>query len=168
MLILGLDPGSRHTGYGLLEVRGSRLHLLEQGTFSPPAREPVPARLAFLGQAVGDLLERTHPEVAALETPFFGLNVKSLIVLAQARGALLAEIARRQIEVLEYSPAEIKSALTGNGRAQKAQVARMVGLLLGRDGARWTSDASDALAVAICCARRYRLDRITAFQVGRK
>lgn len=168
MLILGLDPGSRHTGYGLLETRGSRLVFVEQGTLSPPSKAAVPARLAFLGTGVAKLLDRTRPAVAALETPFYGLNVKSLIVLAQARGALLAEVARREVEVLEYSPAEIKSALTGSGRAPKAQVARMVGLLLGQNEAEWSEDASDALAVAICCSRRYRLDRLTVFQGRRK
>lgn len=168
MLILGLDPGSRHTGYGLVEARGSRLILHEQGTLSPPSKAPVPARLAFLGDGLAELLDRLAPAVAAFETPFYGLNVKSLIVLAQARGALLAQVARREIEVLEYSPAEIKSALTGSGRAPKAQVARMAGLVLGQNEAGWSEDASDALAVAICCARRYRLDRIAAFHGGRK
>ena len=167
-MILGLDPGSRKTGYGLLEARGSRLALLHQGTLSPPAKSSVPARLAYLNQGLRDLLEANEPDLAALETPFYGLNVKSLIVLSQARGALLAEVARRQIEIHEYSPAEVKSAVTGSGRAAKAQVARMVGLLLGRDPSSWSADASDAMAVAICCARRYRLDRLAVFQGGRK
>lgn len=168
MKILGLDPGSRRTGYGLIETRGSRLVLLDQGTISVPAKNPVPARLAALSRGIEELLASHEPEVAALETPFHGLNVKSLIVLSAARGVLLAEIAKGAIEILEYSPAEVKVAVSGSGRAPKAQVARMVGVLLGQDTASWSEDASDAVALAICCARRYRLDRLTAFQGRRK
>ena len=87
MKILGLDPGSRRTGYGLIDTQGSRLLMLDQGTLSAPSKNPVPERLAKLSQGLEELLDRHQPEVAALETPFYGLNVKSLIVLAQARGA---------------------------------------------------------------------------------
>ncbi len=168
MLILGIDPGSHKTGYGLVESRGSRLVLIEQGILRAPTKASVPARLAYLNRGLSEVLDRNTPDLASLETPFYGLNVKSLIVLCQARGALLVEIARRQIEILDYSPAEVKSAVTGNGRATKAQVARMVGLLVGQDPTSWSTDASDAMAVAICCARRYRLDRLALLQKPRK
>jgi crossover junction endodeoxyribonuclease RuvC len=88
------------------------------------------------------------------------MNAHSLIVLAQARGALLAVLAGRGVEICEYSPAEVKSAVTGNGRADKEQVARMVRLLLAARGDGWASDATDALALAICCAQRLKLDRL--------
>lgn len=88
------------------------------------------------------------------------MNARSLIVLAQARGALLAALAGNGLEVREYSPAEVKSAVTGNGRADKEQVARMVRLLLANAGEGWASDATDALALALCCAQRLRLDRL--------
>lgn len=158
MLILGLDPGSRHTGFGLLLVEGSRLRAVEQGRLSPPAALAVPQRLGFLAEALAEVFARHQPERVAVETAFHGPSTRSLIVLAQARGALVAEAARRGLEVCEYSPAEVKSAVTGSGRAPKEQVARMVGILLGADSGGWAQDATDALAVAICCARRYRMD----------
>jgi crossover junction endodeoxyribonuclease RuvC len=98
--------------------------------------------------------------LAVLESPFHGMNSRSLIVLAQARGALLATLAGRGLEIREYTPAEVKSAVTGNGRADKEQVARMVRLILGVSGPAWPADATDALAVALCCGQRLRLDRL--------
>lgn len=160
MLILGLDPGSLHTGYGVIEKQGSSLLAIEAGRFSCPRDLALPDRLAHLAGRLQELLARRPPDLAVLETPFHGMNVHSLIVLAQARGALLAVLAGRGIEIREFSPAEVKSAVTGNGRADKEQVARMVRLLLAARGEGWASDATDALAVAICCAQRLRLDRL--------
>jgi crossover junction endodeoxyribonuclease RuvC len=162
MLILGIDPGSLHTGYGLVEKRGSALTHLDAGRFSCPRDLDLPRRLAHLAGRLGELLDRCPPDLAVLETPFHGMNAHSLIVLAQARGALLAVLAGRGVEICEYSPAEVKSAVTGNGRADKEQVARMVRLLLAARGEGWSSDATDALALAICCAQRLKLDRLAA------
>jgi crossover junction endodeoxyribonuclease RuvC len=161
VLILGLDPGSIHTGYGVVEAHGTRLTLVEGGRISLPARQPLPARLAELARELAGLVDRLEPEVVVLETPFHGLNPRSLIVLAQARGALLSVVGGRRVEIREYSPAEIKSAVAGNGRADKQQVARMVRLLLRLEG-ELAPDATDALAVAICAAHRDRSDRISA------
>ena len=160
MLILGLDPGSLHTGYGLVERQGSALRAVEAGRISCPKAQAVPARLAHLSACLSELLDRCQPDLAVLETPFHGMNSKSLIVLAEARGVLLAVLAGRGLEIREYTPAEVKSAVTGNGRADKDQVARMVRLLLAARGEGWASDATDALAVALCCAQRLRLDRL--------
>jgi crossover junction endodeoxyribonuclease RuvC len=161
VLILGLDPGSLHTGYGLLEkAGGSSFQLVEAGRFSAPRDHALPARLARLVEGLQGLLGRHPPDLAVLESPFHGMNARSLIVLAQARGALLAALAGRGIEIREYTPAEVKSAVTGNGRADKEQVARMVRLLLGTAGPGWPADATDALAVALCCGQRLRLDRL--------
>ena len=160
MRILGLDPGSRHTGYGLIRRRPGGLELLEQGRLSPPRELDLPARLGWLGVALGESLERWRPEVAVLETPYLGLNPRSLVVLAQARGALLGALAGARVEVREYSPAEIKSAVTGSGRADKTQVARMVTLQLSGVPADATADATDALAVALCYTHRSRMERL--------
>ena len=160
MLILGLDPGSRHTGFALLESRGDQLDAVDFGRFSCPATQPVPRRLASLVEQLTDLLDRQPPQVAVLETPFHGLNSRSLVVLAEARGALLATLASRNIEITEYSPAEVKSAVAGNGRADKTQVARMVSVLLALDAGNLSSDASDALAIAICYAHRSRFEKL--------
>jgi len=160
MLILGLDPGSLHTGYGVVERRGSALAALDLGRFSCSRSLPLPDRLAHLAGCLVGLLDRWRPDTVALETPFHGLNSRSLIVLAEARGALLATLAGRGILLREYSPAEVKSAVTGNGRADKRQVAHMVKLLLALQGDGWASDATDALALAICAAQRARLDTL--------
>jgi crossover junction endodeoxyribonuclease RuvC len=160
VLILGLDPGSLHTGYGLVERHGSALRAVEAGRISCPKTQAVPGRLAHLSACLGELLDRCQPDLAVLETPFHGMNSRSLIVLAEARGVLLAVLAGRGLEIREYTPAEVKSAVTGNGRADKDQVARMVRLLLAARGEGWASDATDALAVALCCAQRLRLDRL--------
>ncbi len=167
MRILGLDPGSRHTGFGLIDRQGSRLRMVAQGRISIPGSSPLPARLAHLCSELRDILQRLEPEATVLETVFRGINPKSLIVLAQARGALLATLATAGHEVHEYSPAEVKTAVTGSGRADKQQVGRMVKLILGLGESRLTADASDALAVAICFALRFRLDRL-ADEKGRK
>ena len=162
MLILGLDPGSRHTGFALLEARGDHLEAVDFGRLSCPANHPVPRRLASLVEQLTELLDRQTPRVAVLETPFHGLNSRSLVVLAEARGALLATLASRDIEIAEYSPAEIKSTVGGSGRADKTQVARMVSILLALDRQKLSSDAADALAIAICYAHRNRFERLAS------
>ncbi len=159
MRILGIDPGSRHTGYGVVELHGDELEPLDWGRLSCPPREPVPQRLARLAAGLEELLGRWQPDAAVLETPFHGLNARSLVVLAQARGALLAVLAGRRVPIHEYSPAEVKSAVTGHGRADKRQMARMVGLQLALPEEAG-EDAADALALALCFARRRRLDRL--------
>lgn len=170
LVILGIDPGSRHTGWGIVERRGSRLSTLGHGRISLSTRAPLAERLVTLGDEMAALVHAHRPQVAALESLFHGVNPRSLIVLAQARGAILATLCRCGLEIHEYSPAEVKSAVTGNGRADKQQVAKMVGLLLGQQAGRVrraraaepkpSADATDALAVALCYGQRARLDRL--------
>ena len=160
MRVLGLDPGSRYTGWGILDRSGSRLEPVAHGRIALPQKKPLSVRFGILGREIASLLERWNPETAALESLFHGVNTRSLIVLAQARGALLGTLGAARIEVVEYSPTEIKSAVTGNGRADKEQVARMVAMILGLRDVRMSPDESDALAVAICFAQRVRLDRM--------
>jgi crossover junction endodeoxyribonuclease RuvC len=159
--VLGLDPGSRTTGWGCVAIEGSRCRLLACGCIEPPEKAPLPRRLADLVAGLAVVVERWRPDVAVLEEPFHGVNSRSLIVLAQARGALLAALAGRDLAIEEYSPAEVKSAVTGNGRAGKDQVARMVAMLLPGAG-QLTPDAADALAVALCFAARRPLQRAAA------
>lgn len=161
MLILGLDPGSLHTGYGLIECSSGSARTVAAGRWSAPAKVGVADRLRILADGLEELLERSRPDFAALEKPFHGVNARSVIVLAEARGALLLTLARGGLRVEEYSPAEVKSAVTGSGRADKMQVARMVGLLLGFAAGVFPADATDALAVALCSAQRQSLRRLT-------
>lgn len=170
MRILGLDPGSIATGYGLVDGEGPGLRLVEAGVLPCPRSAPLADRLARLAAGLAELIERAAPATVVLETPFHHRvhgNSRSLIVLAQARGALLSVAGGRGLEVREYSPAEVKSAVAGNGRAGKQEVARMVQLLLGVESA-LSADAADAVAVAICAAKRLRTDRISALHLGRK
>jgi crossover junction endodeoxyribonuclease RuvC len=113
-----------------------------------------------LSREIESLVRSRQPDVAVLEALYHGVNPRSLIVLAQARGALVATLALLGLEVHEYSPAEVKTAVTGSGRADKQQVGRMVKLILGLGAERLPADASDALAVAICYAQRLRMDRL--------
>ncbi len=163
MIVVGLDPGSRHTGFGVVEQDGSRIRQLDAGEFSLVREPSMPARLARLAQGLEAMLERWRPAAAVLETPFLGAgrrrNIRSLIVLAQARGTILSVLGRRDLLVCEYSPAEVKQAVCGNGRAEKVQVARMVDVLLGPAPSKRSADASDALAVALCYVQRRPLER---------
>lgn len=159
--ILGLDPGSRHTGFGVVDKIGSRLKPIRFGRFSTRPKDELAVRLAQIASNLETLLEELRPTHAALETPFQGLNPRSLIVLAQARGVLLATLAGRGITIREYSPTEVKSAVSGYGRASKAQVGQMVQKILALRSEVPNEDAADALAVAICCASRSRIDDLT-------
>ena len=159
MRILGLDPGSRHTGYGVIEKRGSKLTPLAHGRLSSK-NDALATRIVELTDGLEGLLTTWSPEVVALETLFQGLNPRSLIVLAQARGALLAVLARRDLPIVEYSPAEVKTAVTGYGRADKEQVIRMVRMILSIRDSPLPADAADALAIAACCAQRHRFDSL--------
>lgn len=159
MIILGIDPGSRHTGYGLIEQRKSGWRVRACGRLSVPPASPMAERLLRLSAELAALVEREHPDVAALEKPFHGVNARSGLVLAEARGALLVVLARAGLAIEEYAPAEVKSAVAGHGRADKEQVARMVRLQLELVDTPLTSDASDALAVALCAAARLSWNR---------
>jgi crossover junction endodeoxyribonuclease RuvC len=158
LLVLGLDPGSQHTGWAFVERRGSTLVALDFGRISCARQAPLQDRLAHLTLELRGLLTARRPDRAALETPFHGPSVRSLIVLAQARGALLSVLGEAGVETAELSPAEVKVAVTGSGRADKTQVARMVRLLLALSLEPLAKDTTDALAVAICCVQRQRLD----------
>lgn len=153
-LVLGLDPGSRHTGYGLIQTgdRG-RAALVACGRLSPPPAWPLPRRLALLHQGLTGLMSGHRPEAVAVESLFTGRNVRSAMVLAQARGVALLAAAQGGAEVFEYAPRDIKNAVTGYGQAGKDQVAFMVAELLNHSEP-LSPDAADALAVALCHAGR--------------
>lgn len=150
--VLGLDPGSRHAGYGLVERTGGRVRSLDCGRLSPDPTLSQAERLAALAAGLEALVARLRPDCAAVERVFHGVNSRSLIVLAEARGALLAVLGRHGLPVVELTPSEVKSAVAGSGRADKRQVARMVALQLGLADSALPADATDALAVALCHA----------------
>jgi crossover junction endodeoxyribonuclease RuvC len=153
MRILGIDPGSITTGFGVIDSERGRLQLVEQGSVSTRRGADLPERLAVIHEMVAAVIRRTSPEAVAVEAPFAGQNVKSLIQLAHARGVILLAAQEAGLAVYEYSPRSVKSAVVGFGGAEKEQVAKMVRLLLPACAPlKMSVDASDALAIAICHA----------------
>jgi crossover junction endodeoxyribonuclease RuvC len=147
--VLGLDPGSSHTGWGVVEFVGGSMAARAWGRLSPKSSGSLADRLREISEGLDRLLAEHRPDLVALERVFHGRNSRSLIVLAEARGALLVAIARRGTPLAEVAPAMVKSAVTGSGRSDKQQVSRMVRLQLGLGERTIAVDATDALAVAI-------------------
>jgi crossover junction endodeoxyribonuclease RuvC len=151
--ILGIDPGSICTGFGVIDYERGRLGLIEQGSIGTPRGAELSERLGIIHEGLRDVIGRTRPEAAAVETPFAGQNVKSLIQLAHARGVILLAVRSAAVDMYEYSPRSVKSAVVGYGGAEKEQVAKMVRMLLpGCASLKMSADAADALAIAICHA----------------
>src|SRR6266404_1173000 len=150
MRIIGVDPGSDTTGYGVIDSDGRHYDLVEYAGIRGPKHLNFAERLLAISRKLEEVIERLSPQACAVEDTFYEVNVKSALKLGQARGAVLVVAARAGVEVFEYSPLEIKSALVGYGRAEKQQVQEMVRVLLGLKTAPEPLDASDALAVAIC------------------
>jgi len=150
MKILGLDPGTIATGFGIVVFEGGRLTLECCGVWRPPAKMALAARLEFLSAAAFALIGQAGPTAVSVETVFAAKNIASALKLAHARGALMAAAARANLPVFEYEPRLVKKAIVGYGQAEKEQVRAMVLSLLARQRARIPLDAADALAVAIC------------------
>ena len=150
MKILGLDPGTAATGFGIVVFDSGRLLLERCGVWRPPAGETFAGRLDFLFGALERLIAEAAPAAVSVETVFAAANVASALKLAHARGVLLAAAARAKLPVYEYEPRLVKKALVGYGQAEKEQVRAMVLSLLARQRSRIPLDAADALAVAIC------------------
>ena len=150
MKVFGIDPGSERTGYGCIETDGSRHRLVVCGAVATPPRASFPEKLLAIHQALGRLLAEHKPACVAVENVFYAKNVRSALKLGHARGVALLAAVEGGYPLFEYTPAEIKRTVVGYGRAEKAQVAEMVRMLLGLDEAPTPHDASDALAVAIC------------------
>lgn len=150
MLVVGFDPGSAVTGFGVVNGRGSRLTHIEHGVIRTPAGEVMPERLRHLHTRALALIETHKPEAVAVERIYFKQNVSTGIQVAQARGVLLLAAAQTGCPVGEFSPTEMKTAVTGYGHADKAQLQEMVRRLLNLEAVPRPDDAADALALAIC------------------
>lgn len=148
--VIGVDPGSVTTGYGVIDSDGRRYELVEYAGIAGPKHLTFPERLLQISRTLEEVIARLSPHACAVEDTFYAVNVKSALKLGQARGAVLVAAARAGVEIFEYSALEIKSALVGYGRAEKHQVQEMVRVLLGMKDVPQPLDASDALAVAIC------------------
>ena len=150
MRIFGIDPGSERTGYGCVDTDGRHHRLVACGSISSPAGASFPDRLHRIHAGLATLLAEHRPDCVAVENIFHARNVRSALRLGHARGVALLAASEAAVAIVEYSPAEIKRAVVGFGRAEKQQVGQMVKLLLSLDAAPTPHDAADALAVAIC------------------
>lgn len=153
MRILGVDPGSVTTGYGVVDYERGRLALVDQGSIHTRRGAELSERLGVIHEGLCEVIARNKPLAIAVETPFAGQNVKSLIQLSHARGVILLAARGAALDIFEYAPRAVKSAVVGYGAAEKEQVAKMVRMLLpGLSMAKLGEDAADALAIAICHA----------------
>ncbi len=151
--ILGLDPGLRHTGWGMVAAVGNRLRYLAAGSIDPPATLPMAARLAALASGLRQVAATHHPDEASVEETFVNGNPRAALRLGQARGIALLVPAESGLPVAEYAANLIKKTVTGYGHANKQQVQTVLKLMLGGYDAALTADAADALAIAVCHAQ---------------
>ena len=159
MVILGLDPGTATTGYGVIRVLGNRFQMLEYGIISTPAKTPMEKRLEMIYDNLQELLQKWQPDQAAVEELFFNQNITTAITVGQARGVLLLCCAQNNVPLAEYTPLQVKQALVGYGRADKKQIQQMVKMFLNLADIPKPDDAADALAIAICHAHNYQTNQ---------
>jgi crossover junction endodeoxyribonuclease RuvC len=151
MTILGIDPGLANTGYGVIQIKGSKISHVAHDIISTDSHELIGNRLSTIFTGIKAAVELHHPDYAAVESLFFAKNASSAIPVAQARGVTLLALAQAGISTREFSPLQIKQMLTGHGRAEKKQVQELVRFLLSLSAPPKPDHASDALAAAICC-----------------
>lgn len=154
--ILGIDPGSRHCGYGLLELQGRKIVAAGADVIHVDEKKPLTERLCIIYGEMKRIIAEYNPQAAAVESIFFGKNVQSVFTLGHARGVILLALAEAKVIITEYSPREIKKAVVGNGNASKQQIRYMVSQLLPLTQTKLTADAADALAIALCHYNRNR------------
>jgi crossover junction endodeoxyribonuclease RuvC len=162
MIVLGIDPGTADTGYGVVQSEGSRLRALDGGVIRTRAGVALELRLAEIHARVAELLDRHQPECLAVEELYFGTNARTAFAVGQARGVILLAAGQRGLTARSYTPQQVKGAVCGHGRAGKEQVLRMVTRLLGLSEPPATDHAADALAVAVCDLNRAPLAKALA------
>ncbi len=149
-IILGIDPGTTVMGFGLIEVSGQSMRLIDMGVLKPGKVDDNYKKLRLIYNTVSGLVVKYQPDVFAIEAPFFGKNVQSMLKLGRAQGVAIAAAMRHGLAVTEYSPKKIKQSITGNGNSAKEQVLKMLQRMLSFSDDPQHLDASDALAVAVC------------------
>lgn len=155
-VILGIDPGTRITGYGIIRFNNPHMVALDFGCIRPPVKLSLHDKYLMIFNGVQELLDTFKPDVLAIETQYIGINPLSALKLGMARGAIIIAAKIRGIEVMEYSPSLAKKSITGSGRASKEQVQGMTQRLLSLDKVPTPEDAADALSIAICHAHRLK------------
>lgn len=157
MIILGIDPGYATVGFGVLETNGSKHRAIEYGVITTPKEQSLPERLAKISRGFNILIDRYNPDAIAIEELFFTNNQKTAILVAEARGAILLTVYEKCKNLYEYTPLQIKQAMTGYGKADKKQIQQMVKTYLNLTSIPKPDDAADALAVALTHAQTNRL-----------
>lgn len=154
MVIIGIDPGTLVCGFGVIKVVDNRYVPIDYGCIRPPQKQQLSKRYLIIHEGVEALIEAFSPDALVVETQYVKKNVQSAIKLGMARGAVVLASAKKGVPIFEYSPAEAKRAVVGNGQASKEQVQAMVGHLLSLESPPEPEDAADALALAICHSQR--------------
>ena len=148
--IIGVDPGISTTGYGVIESDGDAISMITWGAISPPSKKTIHVRLGVLYDGIKDIIDRYNPTEFAIEEAFYRNNVKTVLVLGQARGVVMLAAAHQGLPCYEYSPRKIKMSVVGNGNASKEQVQYMVASILEMEKTPKKHDVTDALATALC------------------
>lgn len=157
MIILGIDPGSRCCGYGILHVEKKSIAAAGCDIVKVDEKMPLSNRLHQIHETIDKIIKRYSPDIVAIETIFYGKNIKSAFTLGHARGVIMLAVVQNNLDIVEYSPREIKRSVVGNGNASKEQVMYMIDKLLGIKLEKKMEDAADALAIALCHYNRLSL-----------
>ena len=157
MRVLSIDPGIRTTGFGIIDSKSSSLSLIACGTINPKVSDNLPLRLNHLFEEVELIINKFSPDIFSIEDMFYSKNVKTAMILGQARGAMIIAAAQANINIFEYAPRKVKMSVCGNGGASKEQVQYMVMKILNLKEIPGTTDVSDAIAVGICCLNQVRI-----------
>jgi crossover junction endodeoxyribonuclease RuvC len=160
MRVLGIDPGTAITGYAVVEETAGSLQMITLGVITTPAKTPLPSRLQTIHNELKEIVAEYEPEAAAVEELFFSRNARTAMSVGHARGVILLALADSNLPIAEYTPMQIKQAVTGYGNADKHQVQEMVRMLLALSETPRPDDAADAAAVAICYLHRVKLDSL--------
>jgi crossover junction endodeoxyribonuclease RuvC len=159
IIVLGIDPGIADTGFGVLCYEGGKMTALDYGSIKTKAKVPLPDRLAEIYFELNKIIKKYQPEVVAIEQLFFCKNLKTATAVGQARGVVILAVAQHHLMIKEFTPLQVKLALTSYGKAEKSQIQQMVKLILKLREIPKPDDAADALAIAICGANSYALDK---------
>ena len=164
MIILGIDPGIAIVGFGVIEHVSNRFRVIDYGAITSPAHTPTVDRLNKVYNDLNEIIEKHRPDAMSIEELFFNTNSKTAITVAEARGVLLLSAYRHNIEIAEYTPLQVKQAVTGYGRADKQQVQQMTKALLNLEKVPKPDDTADALALAICHAHSAFSQRLNLYK----
>ena len=164
MRILGIDPGTRSMGYGVIETNEDKITPISYGALNTKTRSPIGERLSFLYKAISEIISQYQPDAVAVEQPFVSQNVKAALAIGKAQAVAILAAANRQIPVYEYTPAQVKQRVANYGASSKEQIQEMVKLQLGLTEVPQPSDAADALAIALCHRQEIHLNNLLARQ----